>query len=77
GHDNGSSLVYVAAFAPDAGESFADLAGKFPGGTLSGARAAPVKLSAGGGDLDIDQAKFHDQVASDVPAEQAARMAAA
>ncbi|API51051.1 alpha/beta hydrolase [Rhizobium leguminosarum] len=77
GHDNVRSLVYVAAFAPDAGESVADLAGKFPGGTLSGALAAPVKLSTGGVDLYIDQAKFHDQFASDVPAEQAALMAAA
>ena len=77
GHDNVKSLVYVAAFAPDAGESVADLAGKFPGGTLGAALAAPVKLSGGGVDLYIDQAKFHDQFASDVPAEQAALMAAA
>ncbi|MBB2753566.1 UNVERIFIED_ORG: pimeloyl-ACP methyl ester carboxylesterase [Rhizobium aethiopicum] len=77
GHDNVKSLVYVAAFAPDTGESVADLAGKFPGGTLGAALAAPVKLSGGGVDLYIDQAKFHDQFASDVPAEQAALMAAA
>ncbi|MBX4941749.1 alpha/beta fold hydrolase [Rhizobium binae] len=77
GHDNVKSLVYVAAFAPEAGESVADLAGKFPGGTLAGALAAPVKLSPGGVDLYIDHAKFHDQFASDVPAEQAALMAAA
>ncbi|MBX5009658.1 alpha/beta hydrolase [Rhizobium lentis] len=77
GHDNVKSLVYVAAFAPEAGESVADLAGKFPGGTLAGALAAPVKLSAGGVDLYIDQAKFRDQFASDVPAEQARLMAAA
>ncbi|ARO30810.1 alpha/beta hydrolase family protein [Rhizobium sp. NXC14] len=77
GHDNVKSLVYVAAFAPEAGESVADLAGKFPGGTLGAALAAPVKLSAGGVDLSIDQAKFRDQFASDVPAEQAALMAAA
>ncbi|MBX4896629.1 alpha/beta fold hydrolase [Rhizobium bangladeshense] len=77
GHDNVKSLVYVAAFAPEAGESVADLAGKFPGGTLAGALAAPVKLTTGSVDLYIDQAKFHDQFASDVPAEQAALMAAA
>ena len=29
GHDNIKSLVYVAAFAPDSGESASDLAGKF------------------------------------------------
>lgn len=76
GNDNVQSLVYVAAFAPDAGEAAADLAGKFPGGTLGEALAAPVTLADGEIDLSIDQAKFHDQFAQDVPAEKAALMAA-
>nr|WP_299504464.1 alpha/beta hydrolase [uncultured Rhizobium sp.] len=76
GKDNVKSLVYVAAFAPEAGEAAADLAGKFPGGTLGQALAAPVKLANGGVDLSIDQAKFHDQFAHDVSAEDAALMAA-
>jgi pimeloyl-ACP methyl ester carboxylesterase len=76
GHDNVKSLVYVAAFAPDAGEAAADLAGKFPGGTLGEALAPPVKLAGGGVDLYIDQAKFRDQFAHDVPAEATALMAA-
>lgn len=76
GRDNVKSLVYVAAFAPDLGEAAADLAGKFPGGTLAEALAPPVKLSGGGVDLYIDQAKFRDQFAHDVPAEAAALMAA-
>jgi pimeloyl-ACP methyl ester carboxylesterase len=76
GHTTIKSLVYVAAFAPDAGEAAADLAGKFPGGTLGEALAPPVKLADGGVDLYIDQAKFHDQFAHDVPAGQAALMAA-
>lgn len=75
GHDNVKSLVYVAAFAPDTGESAADLAGKFPGGTLGEALAAPVKLASGGVDLYIDQAKFRNQFAHDVPEAQAALMA--
>jgi len=75
GHDNVKSLVYVAAFAPDAGEAAADLAGKFPGGTLSEALAPPVKLAGGGFDLYIDQAKFRDQFAHDVPVEATALMA--
>jgi pimeloyl-ACP methyl ester carboxylesterase len=75
GHDNVKSLVYVAAFAPDAGEAAADLAGKFPGSTLGDALAAPVKLATGGVDLYIDQGKFHAQFAQDVPADQAALMA--
>ncbi|APO72293.1 alpha/beta hydrolase family protein (plasmid) [Rhizobium gallicum] len=76
GHDNVKSLVYVAAFAPEAGEAAADLAGKFPGGTLGQALAAPVKLPDGGVDLYIDKAKFHQQFAHDVASEQAALMAA-
>ena len=74
--NNVKSLVYVAAFAPDAGEAAADLAGKFPGGTLGQALAAPVKLADGSIDLSIDQAKFHEQFAHDVSAEDAALMAA-
>jgi pimeloyl-ACP methyl ester carboxylesterase len=75
GHDNIKSLVYVAAFAPDSGESASDLAGKFPGGTLGDALATPVKLIDGGVDLYIDQTKFRDQFAHDVPAEITALMA--
>ncbi|PSH65275.1 alpha/beta fold hydrolase [Phyllobacterium sophorae] len=75
GHDNVKSLVYVAAFAPDSGESASDLAGKFPGGTLGEALAAPVKLTDGGVDLYIDQTKFRDQFAHDVPPEASALMA--
>lgn len=76
GRENIKSLVFVAAFAPDAGEAAAELASKFPGGTLGEALAPPVKLSDGGVDLYIDQAKFHDQFAHDVPAETAVLMAA-
>ena len=76
GHGNVKSLVYVAAFAPDAGEAAAELAGKFPGGTLGEALASPVKLADGGVDLYIDQAKFRDQFAHDVPAYATALMAA-
>lgn len=75
GHDNVKSLVYVAAFAPEAGEAVAELAGKFPGGTLGQALAPPVKLADGGVDLYIDQAKFQQQFAQDVPVAEAALMA--
>lgn len=70
------SLVYVAAFAPDAGEAAAELAGMFPGGTLGEALAPPVSLADGGVDLYIDQAKFHDQFAHDVSPDLAVLMAA-
>lgn len=76
GQGHVKSLVFVAAFAPDAGEAAAELAGKFPGGTLGAALAPPVKLAGGGVDLYIDLAKFRDQFAHDLPAEATALMAA-
>lgn len=76
GRANVKSLVYVAAFAPEAGESAGQLAGRFPGGTLGQALSPPVPLPDGGMDLYIDQGKFHRQFAHDVPAPEAALMAA-
>ncbi len=73
---NVAALVYVAAFAPEAGETAVGLSGKFPGSTLGGALAAPVALSGGGSDLYIQQPRFHDQFAADVSASSAAAMAA-
>ncbi|CDF92124.1 MULTISPECIES: alpha/beta fold hydrolase [unclassified Pseudomonas] len=75
-HANVKALVYVSAFAPEAGETVAGLAGKFPGSTLGPTLAPPVVLADGGKDLYIQQGKFHDQFAADVPAAQAALMAA-
>lgn len=69
------ALVYVAGFLPEAGESSLTLSGKFPGGTLGDA-LTPVALPGGGRDLYIQPAKFHAQFAADVPAAQAALMAA-
>jgi len=76
GAANVKALVYVAAFAPEAGESALALTGKFPGSTLPPTLAPPVKLSGGGNDLYILQARFHDQFAADVPAAEAKLMAA-
>jgi len=76
GQANVKALVFVAAFAPDAGETALGLTGKFPGSTLGQALAPPVNLTGGGKDLYILQARFHDQFASDVP-EEAARLMAA
>ncbi|AZF16185.1 alpha/beta fold hydrolase [Pseudomonas sp. R3-18-08] len=73
---NVKALVYVSAFAPDTGETVAGLAGKFPGSTLGPTLAAPVPLNEGGKDLYIQQDKFHAQFAADVPATEAAVMAA-
>jgi len=76
GAANVKALVYVSAFAPDEGESALGLTGKFPGSTLPPTLAPPVKLSGGGNDLYILQAKFHDQFAADVPDADAKLMAA-
>lgn len=76
GNNKVKSLVFVAAFAPEEGESAGELVGRFPGGTLSQALASPVKLADGGVDLYIDQKKFREQFAHDVPADFTVSMAA-
>jgi pimeloyl-ACP methyl ester carboxylesterase len=68
-------LVYVAAFAPLPGESCFELSAVFPGSTLGDALQA-VPRSDGTTDLTIVQERFHEQFCADVPAPQAARMAA-
>ncbi|MBI1282600.1 MAG: alpha/beta fold hydrolase [Anaerolineaceae bacterium] len=73
--DNVKALVYVAAFAPEIGESAADLSGRYPGSTL-GPTLLPVKLADGGTDLYIQTDKFWQQFAADVPEAQAKIMAA-
>jgi pimeloyl-ACP methyl ester carboxylesterase len=70
-----TGLVYVAAFAPDTGESAFTLAQRFPGSTL-GDSLRPVPRSDGTTDLYIARELFHEQFAADVPAAEAARMAA-
>jgi pimeloyl-ACP methyl ester carboxylesterase len=70
-----TGLVYVAAFAPDTGESANMLAQRFPGSTLGDA-LRPVPRSNGTTDLYIAREIFHEQFCADVPAPEAARMAA-
>lgn len=76
GATNVKALVYVAAFAPAAGETSLALTSRFPGSTLSKALATPVLLPSGAHDLYIDQAKFPHQFAADVPLAQGKQMAA-
>ncbi|MFD0277401.1 alpha/beta fold hydrolase [Kitasatospora sp. NPDC127111] len=76
GRENVKGLVFVAAFAPEAGESIGELSGRFPGSTLGGT-IAPVALPDGTTDLYIAQEKYHAQFAADLTAEQAALDAAA
>jgi pimeloyl-ACP methyl ester carboxylesterase len=70
-----TGLVYVAAFAPEPGESAFTLSQRLPGSTLGDA-LQPVPRSNGTTDLYITSERFHDQFAADVPAPEAARMAA-
>ena len=70
------ALVYVAAFAPDKGETAAELSGRFPGSTLGPTLAPPVNLPGGGKDLYIQQDKFRAQFAADIPEAEAKLMAA-
>jgi pimeloyl-ACP methyl ester carboxylesterase len=68
-----ASLVYVCAFAPEAGESAFELSAKFPGSTLGEAlNAYPV--STGGNELAIRQDVFRHQFCADVPVKEAALM---
>jgi pimeloyl-ACP methyl ester carboxylesterase len=71
-----AGLVYVNGFAPDAGENCFQLAGMFPGSTLGEATVQPVPRSDGTTDLYVASDPFHDIFCADVPAPQAARMAA-
>jgi pimeloyl-ACP methyl ester carboxylesterase len=76
GADNVKALVYVAAYAPDAGENAFDLTGKFPGSILPDALAPPIALADGAHDLYVQQDKFQSVFAADVPEKQAKLMAA-
>jgi pimeloyl-ACP methyl ester carboxylesterase len=67
-----AALVYIAAFAPDQGESVETLRGTFPPGVPS---AGDAILPPQDGFLFLDREKFHDSFAADVSAEQAAFMA--
>ncbi len=71
GNSKVKALVYVAAFAPDAGETLGALGERFPAAPLG---TAVVPDSAGF--LYIDRAKVADVFANDLPKEEAALLAA-
>ena len=68
------ALVYVAGFAPDSGESAAELSGRVPGSTL-GETLQLVDLDGDDRDMYIDQAAYHHQFCADLPQDQAEQMA--
>ncbi|GAA3867060.1 alpha/beta hydrolase [Leifsonia kafniensis] len=65
-----TGLVYVAAFAPEHGETSLGLTGQFPGSTL-GDTVRPYPLGDGTHDLIVDRALFPNQFAGDVPVTEA------
>ena len=69
-------LVYVNGFAPEPGENCFQLAAKYPGSLLGEETARPVSRSDGTTDLYIAAGSFHDIFCQDVPATEAALMAA-
>lgn len=66
GDDAVRGLVYVAAFAPQAGETALGLTGLYPGSTL-GDTVRPIPLGDGTNDLIVDRDIFPNQFAGDVP----------
>lgn len=68
-------LVYVAAFAPEHGESAFQLSTMFPGSTLGDALIS-YPVTTGGNEFAIRHDLFHDQFAADVPTELTALMGA-
>lgn len=81
GNPNVKALVYVAAFAPDQGETAGALTAKFPGSRLTPEnlvfRPYPISATETGIDVTIDPAVFRSVFCADVPARTAAVMAAA
>ncbi|WP_203698541.1 alpha/beta fold hydrolase [Catellatospora coxensis] len=74
------ALVYVAAFAPDKGETLGALSEKFPGSQIQTAlRPVPYQLpdGTGGADLYLQPDKLREVFAPDVPERTADLMAAA
>jgi pimeloyl-ACP methyl ester carboxylesterase len=79
GAKNVVGLVYVAAFAPEEGETLGDVEADSKDSVLSSALVPLHYPTGGGGDpgveFAIDPARIHDAFAADLPAEQTALMA--
>jgi pimeloyl-ACP methyl ester carboxylesterase len=78
--DNVVGLVYVAAFAPDEGETLAEVAGDSRDSVLNTAQV-PLQYPTGEGnetavEFAIDPEKLHDVFAADLPEKQTSVMAA-
>ncbi|WP_329139000.1 alpha/beta hydrolase [Streptomyces sp. NBC_01476] len=79
GNPNVKALVYVAAFAPDTGETVAALNAKNPGSHITQDALNPVPYTQSGGsgvDLYIKPADFADIFAGGLPSSTTAELAA-
>jgi pimeloyl-ACP methyl ester carboxylesterase len=80
GAGNVVGLVFVSAFSPDAGELLGDITARSSDAILSTAllqRTYPVGTAGEtAGESLVDPTRFHEVFAADLPAEQAAVMAA-
>lgn len=79
GSPKAAGLVYIAAFAPDKGESLGELDGRFggPASKIAGPREYPLPDGKGNApELVIAQDKFGEFFAQDLPATEAAVLAA-
>ncbi|HEV7976689.1 alpha/beta hydrolase [Amycolatopsis sp.] len=65
------ALVFIAAFAPETGESALELSGKFPGSKLGPDTSTPLAYP-GGTELSINPANYRDVFAGDLSREAAA-----
>lgn len=74
-NDSVVALVYVAAFAPETGQSAFELSTSAPGSTLGEALAA-YPVATGGNEFAIRQDVFRHQFAADVDEQEAVVMAA-
>ena len=70
-----AGLVYVSAFAPDAGENCFGLAGMFPDSMVGESTVRPVPRSDGTIDLYIAPDSYHEVFCADLSARRAALMA--
>lgn len=75
-HPNVKALVYIAAFAPDLGETVGGLVLKNPGSGLSSPDNLVLRPYPVGVDAYISPRVFHEVFAADLPAETTAIMAA-
>jgi len=74
GHPNVRALVYIAAFAPDVGETVATIEAMNPGSEV-GLNTLTLRPYPGGVDTYITPSVFHGVFCADVPADIAALMA--